>query len=695
MSEAVAGKSWPHRGRLPARIGEAVPDALSAAGPLLLFGLRLWASVCLALFVAFYLELENAYWAGTSAAIVCQPQLGASLRKGWFRLLGTLVGAVMIVVLTAFFPQDRLAFLGLLAVWGGVCAYFATQLRNFASYAAALAGYTAVIVASDTLGATGGSDGRVFMLAVTRASEISIGIISAGIVLAGTDLGRAPRQLAASIADLMARITGAFTGMLAHAGPNMPDTQPQRREFVRRAIALDPVVDQAIGESSQLRYHSPVLQTAIYGLFTAIDGWRTIAVRLASMPTEVARREADAVLATLSPKLRAVLASGTTTQWLADPVSLREHCSDAMRALLALPASTPSLRLLADQTAKLLAGISGALDGLALLVDAAGRPLAGKRRFQLSVADSLPALLNAVRAFLAIGAVSLFWVATAWPSGTLAMTFVAIAVLLLSPRGDLAAAGAKAFAVGTAIAVPFVAIMKFAVLPNYETYLAFCIVLGLYLVPVGVGVAQTRWPGAAFVFMVMAFNFVPLLSPMNEMSYDTVQFYNSALAIFAGCATAALAFYLLPPLSPALRTRRLLAFALDDLRSTALATPPPAPDAWEQRMYGRVAAMPDAAEPVQRSQLIAALTVGNQVLQLRAIAHLLPIDVGLDAALAALAGGTSKTMIDRFADLDRHLAQLSGREADERLSLRARASILAITEAISQHAAFFDAGARA
>jgi hypothetical protein len=57
-------------------------DALKAAGPPLLFGVRLWASACLALYVAFWLELDNAFWAGTTAAIVCQPHLGASLRKG-------------------------------------------------------------------------------------------------------------------------------------------------------------------------------------------------------------------------------------------------------------------------------------------------------------------------------------------------------------------------------------------------------------------------------------------------------------------------------------------------------------------------------------------------------------------------------------------------------------------------------------
>src|SRR5215469_9120275 len=97
-------------------------DALQAAGPALAFGLRLWASVCLALYVAFWLELDTPSWAGATAAIVCQPHLGASLRKGWYRLIGTVVGAVAIVVMTACFPQARTAFLVVLALWGGGCA---------------------------------------------------------------------------------------------------------------------------------------------------------------------------------------------------------------------------------------------------------------------------------------------------------------------------------------------------------------------------------------------------------------------------------------------------------------------------------------------------------------------------------------------------------------------------------------------
>src|SRR5713101_6111276 len=172
--------------------------ALRAAGPPLLFGLRLWASVTLALYVAFWLELDNPFWAGTSAAIVSLPQLGASLRKGWFRMIGTLVGAVMSVVLVACFPQDRILFLGALALWCAACSFVSALLRNFASYSAMLAGYSVAIIAGDLVGAR--------------------------------------RRLAALFADLAAGISSGFNNTLTITGGALPDTQPVRREFIRRVI---------------------------------------------------------------------------------------------------------------------------------------------------------------------------------------------------------------------------------------------------------------------------------------------------------------------------------------------------------------------------------------------------------------------------------------------------------------------------
>src|SRR6266404_3046745 len=675
--------------------GERLRDALTAARAPLLFGIRLWTAVCLALFVAFWLELDNPFWAGTSAAIVCQLQLGASLRKGWFRMIGTAVGATMIVVLTACFPQDRIAFLVLLAFWCGLCAFAATVLRNFASYSAALAGYTAAIIATNNLGATGGASSDVFLLAVTRASEICIGIVCAGIVLAGTDLGGAQRRLAESFANLAAEIMGRFGRMLAHAEAQPPDTKAERREFARRVIALDPVIDQALGESSHVRYHSLRLQTAIYGLFGALDGWRGVATHLSRLPEAARRQGAHIIQRSLPAELRSVLVAGSPVLWISDPLTLRRVCEDAVRTLIVLPADTPSLRLLADETAKAMAGMLHVLDGLALLVDAPHHPPLGARGFRLSEPDWLPALINAARAFLAISAVELFWVATAWPNGGSAIVFVAVLVLLLSPKGDLAYGGSLAFALGTAGAVVCAAAIKFAVLPALQTFPAFCAALGLFLLPGGFAMAVSRQPTVTAILTAMAFNVIPLLAPTNEMNYDTAQYYNSALAIVVGCGVAPLAFCLLPPLSPGLRVRRLLALTSRDLRRLAIAPVLPEPDYWESPIYSRLIALPDQATPLQRAQLLAALSVGTEIIGLRRMATYLGATAEIDAALNDIALGHSTKAIAKLRQFDDRLASTRETGTEATMALRGRGRVLIISEAIAEHGHYFDAGASA
>jgi uncharacterized membrane protein YccC len=666
-----------------------IAGALRSGAPALLVGLRIWAAVSLALYVAFWLELDNAFWAGTSAAIVCQPSLGASLRKGWFRMTGTVVGAAVIVVLTACFPQDRAAFLVGLALWGAACALVATLLRNFTAYAAALAGYTAAIIASDQLDATGGVNGQAFMLAVSRTSEICIGIVCAGIVLAATDFGGAQRRLAALLAALSAEIVGRFTSSLSLAGPEPPETQSMRREFTRRIIALDPVIDGAIGESSRLRYHSPTLQASVDGLFTALAAWRTVAATLIRLPQEKAQREVDVVLRTLPLELRAAPAEGEPTHWFADPSRLLRVYEAAVRALIALPAETPSLRLLADHTAELLVGMSRALCGLALLVDDPTRSVRRRRSFPIRVPDWLPSVINAGRAFVTIGAVELVWIVTGWPNGASAVTFAAIGVILFSPKADQAYTAVMSYMVGSGLTAAFAAIVEFAVLPGMATFASFSIAIGLVLVPAGALMVQPWQPA---MFTAIATNFVPLLAPTNQMSYDTPQFYNASLAILSGIGAAAISFCMLPPLSPALRTRRLLALTLRDLRRLAAGRIPRVSEDWEGRMYSRLSVLPDAAEPSQRALLVTALSVGIEIIQLRRIARRLDLDSDLDAALEAVVLGNSALATARLARLDLTLTSLPDAGTGTSAALLARARILAMLEALTQHVSYFDGG---
>jgi uncharacterized membrane protein YccC len=666
--------------------GQRIARALRSGGPALLFGLRLWIAVALALYVAYWLELDNAYWAGTTAAIVCQPSLGASLRKSSFRMIGTVVGAVAIVVLTASFPQSRTGFLMGLAAWGAACGLMATLLRNFASYAAALAGYTAVIIASDELGATGGATGDVFILALSRASEICIGIVCAGMVLAATDFGQARRRLATQFAALSAEITGGLAGTFLLAGPVGEKTQPVRRDLLRRVIALDPVIDEAIGETSELRYRSRRLRAAVEGLFTALSAWRMIANHLGRLPDEQRRQEADIVQRRIPDELRSTTMQDDATRWTTDPVHLRRVCLGAVRALAALPAETPSLRLLADATAEVLIGISHTLNSLVLLTGS-GQSTPQARVARLHVPDLLPALVNAARVFVVIGVVEVFWIATAWPNGASAVTWAAIFVILYSPTADQAYANARGRLIGIFPTAALAAIVKFAVLPGSETFVGLAIAIGLVLIPAG---ALAALPWRASLFGTVASWFIPFIAPVNQAVYDTQQFYNSTLAIVVGAGAATLAFRLLPPLSPALRTRRLLALTLRDLRRLARAPGLPARGGWESKVYDRLSALPEQAEPLQRAQILAALSAGTEIIRLRRIARRIHLGLALDVALEPVAQGQSALAVERLARVYDTLVIVPGTGLRASVTLRAQGRIRGIAETLAQHAAYFD-----
>jgi uncharacterized membrane protein YccC len=307
------------------------------------------------------------------------------------------------------------------------------------------------------------------------------------------------------------------------------------------------------------------------------------------------------------------------------------------------------------------------------------------------VPDWAPALVNAGRAFVAIGVVEVFWIVTEWPNGSLAITFTAVSVILLAPTADAAYAQAVRFTIGTALAAVCAAIILFAVLPQFATFAGFSMAMALYLVPVGMLMAQAS-PTMFALFYTMSGNFVPLLAPANQMSYDTVQFYNSTLAIVAGCGVAALSFRLLPPLSPAFRVERLLELTLRDLRRLATANVGKLPADWEGRIYKRLVAMPDEAAPLQRAQLITALSLGREIIELRRVAPQLGLASDLDAALEPFAQGNSAAAVARLERLDHRLASLTESDPQTLVILHARARILLICDALMEHRAYFDGG---
>ena len=665
-------------------VGRIRASALAAL-PAVLYALRFAASVCLALYAAFWLQLDDPTWAGTSAGITCQPILGASLRKGGFRIVGTLTGAVFIVLLTACFPQDRIGFLVGLALWGAACAFANTLLTNFAAYAAALAGYTAAIVAGDSLT----DPDQTFALAVSRASEISLGVVATTLVVSLTSFGHARRQLGAKVAAVATATLDHLAADLAAAGDAGDDSRPARRALIGRTTALSPLIDQALGEASDLRRQRGTLQAGVDSLFDALSAWRSISAHLRLLTPGQARIAAQAARLALPGAMRDARPGCDPLRHLADPAGTRDGCASAAAAVAGEQTDDPSTRLVLDRVADGLRAATRSFNAVALL-NTPGKETRSRARSRWSLPDLLPPFVNAARVFLTIAAAEAFWVATAWPGGTSLITFAFITVILLSSLNEGAYAAAFGFAAGTAGCAVLAGVLKFGVQPGQQGFAAFALSLSLFLVPLA---ALSQAPSLKAVGGPAVSNFVPLLGAANAPSYDTSAFYNAALAIVSGCVLTAIALRLVPPVPPDVRTARLLASTLREVRRLASGSRLPLARDWDLRIYGRLAVLPDGATPTQRARLITALAVGGDIIRLRAAARHLRLTDQLGPALAAVARGDGVGAVTGLAAFDTALAAVPASCSGRDMRLGARASVRNLADALHTHAAYF-AGSR-
>ena len=99
-------------------------------------------AVLVALYIAFASDLERPYWAMFTVFVVAQPITGAVRSKSTFRLLGTLAGAAMALLLVPPLVHAPVLLCLATSLWIGLCVYLSLQDRRPRSYAFVLAGYT-------------------------------------------------------------------------------------------------------------------------------------------------------------------------------------------------------------------------------------------------------------------------------------------------------------------------------------------------------------------------------------------------------------------------------------------------------------------------------------------------------------------------------------------------------------------------
>ena len=164
----------------PQRAEVAVPIVSAESRTLvaLVFAFKTCAAALLALFLAFWLELDEPKWALLTVFVVSQPESGLVLAKSFYRILGTIAGTLVSIALVFLFAQYGELFLASLAAWIGLCSFAARAMRNFTAYGFLLAGYTVAILGVPAAINPSGA----YPLVVARFTEIVLGIACAALV---------------------------------------------------------------------------------------------------------------------------------------------------------------------------------------------------------------------------------------------------------------------------------------------------------------------------------------------------------------------------------------------------------------------------------------------------------------------------------------------------------------------------------
>jgi uncharacterized membrane protein YccC len=227
-----------------------------------LFAAKTTASGLLALLVAFAFNLDQPKWALLTVFIVAQPQSGLVLAKSFYRIIGTVIGAAGALLLVSLFAQERVLFLGTLAIWIGICTFASKYARNFAAYGFVLSGYTVAIV-----GITGALDpGNAFFVAVARVTEISLGIMTTAaisqLVLPVSLAGSLRRAVATGRAELV-EYTAALLGGW--------ETASQRTRLLGQVVAIENLRASAVFEDRDIRDRSDALRRLDVALLGVVD----------------------------------------------------------------------------------------------------------------------------------------------------------------------------------------------------------------------------------------------------------------------------------------------------------------------------------------------------------------------------------------------------------------------------------------
>ncbi|MFE4109880.1 FUSC family protein [Kosakonia sp. YIM B13611] len=521
--------------KLPVWLWQNLPWVKASTGQWR-YALRNGVAMCLALTVAYYLNLDEPYWAMTSAAVVSFPTVGGVISKSLGRIAGSLLGASAALIIAGQTLNDPWLFLFAMAAWIGLCTWACAQFTNNVAYAFQLAGYTAAIIAFAMVDVT--DIAELWDIAQARVCEVILGILCGGMMMMILPGNADGTTLLSALKRMHARL-------LEHASllwqPETTDAIRTAHESVIGQILTTNLLRiQAFWSHYRFRRQNSLLTWLLHQqlrMTSVISSLRRMLLNWPDAPENV-RPVLEQLLAALAHPRTDALTVARIIAPLAPGISgdYRHHAFwQRLRYFCCLYLTSSRWLARVENASPVSSYTPTRSPGL------------------MRYTDNAEALWSGIRTFCALSLVGAWSINTQWESGSAALTLAAISCVLYSVSP--APFNSLTLLLRTLILLSlFSFIVKFGLMVQISELVVF--LLFLFPLLTTLQLLKLQMPKLAGLWGQLIVFMGSFIAVTNPPVYDFADFLNDNLAKILGVALAWLAFAVLRPGSDARKSRR-------------------------------------------------------------------------------------------------------------------------------------------
>src|SRR5712672_46515 len=497
------------------------------------FALRMWAAMMVALYAAFWLQLESASSAAVTVGVLALQTRGQVYQKAVYRVLATIVGVVASFVIAGLFPQSRSLFVIGFAGWLGLCVYVSGLLDGNRAYSGILSGYTVALVAVTQID----SPQNIFSAGVNRGAAILVGIAALALI---SDVFAAPNVHTGLSDKLIAAHRRVRAFALAILRVETPDPI-QSANLLHEITALHPDITALFVESSNGGARAAAARSVAVALVAEVRA----AGALASLPANT--------LPSLRGALGEALADGLGKESRALQLRLQQHADVGY--------ADPHDALFARHARDLLIENRRAQDGIEDL-EAGRHP---QRRIQAPIYRSRRAAArNGLRAFLAVVISAILFSLGGWPLASLGLALVGLTIAFSANTPN-----PRAFAAEAVIAMPIAALLagvtEFLILDGVDQFPLLAIGMAPVVLAGALLSTSPNQQLASTAYLALVF-FLVILAPANPQVYSPETYLFSSFMAITSVVLLFVVLWTVLPTSDALRRRWYLTSARAEMR---------------------------------------------------------------------------------------------------------------------------------